>query len=414
MLFCSGAASYNSNMMKAYLIVLDSVGIGAAPDAQEYGDTGASTLAHTAQHAGGLALPTLQAMGLGNIPPLSDQKPIVGVDPTATPTAAYGAMRERSVGKDTTTGHWEIAGLALPQGLALFPAGPPSFPQDLVQTIEQHTGRKIIGNKAASGTAIIDELGAEHMQTGAWIAYTSADSVFQVAAHEEVVPLEELYAACAFIREQCNPLAVGRVIARPFVGTPGAFQRTNNRRDFSLPLPEPCIITHLARHGKHVVMVGKLDDIFPDTGFQESFHSENNAEAMEAVMQLAQRPRRTQDELYFINLIDFDMRYGHRRDPEGYARALEAADAFLATLLPHLAPDDCLMITADHGNDPTHTGSDHTREFVPLLVFGQQLQPAPLGVRDGFYDIAQSLATLFGVPPMKNGLDFIAPLRSSP
>ncbi|MFU8780386.1 MAG: phosphopentomutase [Kiritimatiellia bacterium] len=400
--------------MKTYLIVLDSVGIGAAPDADDYGDAGASSLAHTAQRAGGLNVPTLQSLGLGNIPPLTDGKAVAGVPLNPAPRAAYGALRERSVGKDTTTGHWEIAGLELTKGLALFPPEFPSFPPDLIAAIEQHTGRKIIGNKAASGTAIIDELGAEHMRTGAWIAYTSADSVVQIAAHEEIIPLDELYAACAFIRTACYPLSVGRVIARPFLGSPGEFERTNNRRDFSLPLPENTIITHLADHGKHVVLVGKLDDIFPETGFHESFHGENNPDAMDAVMQLAKRPSLTKDEFYFINFIDFDMRFGHRRDPAGYAAALENTDTFLAELLPLLGPDDCLLITADHGNDPTHAGSDHTREYVPLLVYGKNLRPTPLGVRNGFYDIAQSLAAFFGTPPMRRGTDFLTALRIAP
>ncbi len=393
--------------MKTYLIVLDSVGIGAAPDAADYGDAGASTLAHTAQSVGKLDLPTLQSLGLGNIPPHTDAKEITGVPSVTTPRAAFGAMQERSVGKDTTTGHWEIAGLELSKGLALFPPGPPSFPADLLSDIEKHTGRKLIGNKAASGTAIIDELGEEHMRTGALIAYTSADSVFQVAAHEEVVPLDELYAACAFIRNKCNPLAVGRVIARPFRGEPGNFQRTNHRRDFSLPVPEKTIITHLVEHAKHVTLVGKLDDIFPGTGFQESFHSENNPDAMRAVMELAKRPPLDKDELYFINFIDFDMRFGHRRDPAGYAAALEKTDAFLAELLPMLRSDDCLIITADHGNDPTHTGSDHTREYVPLLVYGEKIKAANLGICDGFFNIAQSIATWFNVPPMPRGENFI-------
>jgi phosphopentomutase len=398
--------------MKTYLIVLDSVGIGAAPDADLYGDAGASTLAHTAKHAGGLNLPTLQSFGLGNIPPLTDGKRIAGVAPVAAPIASFGAMQERSVGKDTTTGHWEIAGLELAKGLTLFPPDPPSFPQELVQSIEAHTGRALIGNKAASGTAIIDELGTKHMQTGALIAYTSADSVIQIAAHEEIIPLSELYAICSFIREKCNPMHVGRIIARPFLGTPGAFKRTNNRRDFSLPLPDTCIIPHLADAGMHVTLVGKLDDIFPETGFHESFHGENTPEAMEAVKALAQRAPLAKDEFYFINFIDFDMRFGHRRDPAGYAAALEQTDAFIATLLPMLADNDCVIITADHGNDPTHTGSDHTREYVPLLVYGKRLTPKPLGVRNGFYDVAQSIAGLFRAPPMPRGLDFLSPLRA--
>lgn len=392
--------------MKAFLIVLDSVGIGAAPDAGDYGDRGASTLAHTAAACGGLQLPTLQAMGLGNIPPLTDGLAIAGVPATPSPIAAFGAMRERSVGKDTTTGHWEIAGLHLQQPLHIFPPGPPSFPAALLDTLRRETGRDVIGNKAASGTAIIDALGETQLRTGAWIAYTSADSVVQIAAHEEKIPLDELYRACRIMREHCNPLQVGRVIARPYIGTPGNFTRTDNRRDFSLPLPERSILPHLAGLGINVITVGKLDDIFPDSGIGEAFHVENNPDAIAAVLKLARRqspdnPR----EFVFANLIDFDMRHGHRRDPHGYGKALEAADRFLAELLPLLADDDLLIITADHGNDPTFTGTDHTREYVPLLVYG--VTPGPLGVRDGFFDIAQSLATRFTAPPMPRGQSFL-------
>lgn len=394
--------------MKAFLIVLDSVGIGAAPDAGDYGDLGASTLAHTATACAGLALPTLQAMGLGNIPPLTDGQAIAGVPPAAAPIAGFGAMRERSVGKDTTTGHWEIAGLHLRQPLHIFPPGPPSFPATLLDTLRRETGRDVLGDKAASGTAIIDEYGEAQRMTGAWIAYTSADSVLQIAAHEETIPLAELYRACRCMREHCNPLQVGRVIARPYIGTPGHFTRTENRRDFSLPLPERSILPHLAGIGVNVITVGKLDDIFPDSGIAESFHVENNPDAITAVLALAGRkspaaPR----EFVFANLIDFDMRHGHRRDPRGYGQALERADRFLADLLPLMASGDLLIVTADHGNDPTFKGSDHTREYVPLLVYGKGVKLGPLGVRDGFFDIAQSLASLFDAPPMPLGQSFL-------
>ena len=393
--------------MKAFLIVLDSVGIGAAPDAADYGDAGASTLAHTAAACGGLRLPVLQSMGLGNIPPLTDGLEIAGVPPSSAPIAAFGAMRELSAGKDTTTGHWEIAGLRLTQGLHVFPPGPPSFPGELLDALHRETGREILGNKAASGTAIIDELGGTQMQTGAWIVYTSADSVVQIAAHEEIIPLEELYHACRIVRALCNPLQVGRVIARPYRGRPGAFTRTDNRRDFSLPLPEPSILPHLAAHGVKVITVGKLDDIFPDSGIRESFHVENNPDAIRAVLDLAQRQTVAPGEFVFANLIDFDMRFGHRRDPHGYGKALESADLFLGELLPLLGKDDLLMVTADHGNDPTFGGSDHTREYVPLLVAGGGITPSGLGIRNGFFDIAQSLAAYFNVPPMPRGRLFL-------
>lgn len=394
--------------MKVFLIVLDSVGIGAAPDAGDYGDIGASTLAHTAAACGGLSLPTLQAMGLGNIPPLTDGLAIAGVLPATSPTAAFGAMRERSVGKDTTTGHWEIAGLHLKHPLHIFPPGPPSFPAALLDTLRRETGRDVIGDKAASGTAIIEELGETQRRTGAWIVYTSADSVLQIAAHEETIPLAELYRACRIMREHCNPLQIGRVIARPYAGSAGHFNRTDNRRDFSLPLPERSILPHLAGVGVNVITVGKLDDIFPDSGIAESFHVENNPDAIDAVLKLARRqspgkPR----EFVFANLIDFDMRHGHRRDPQGYGLALEAADRFLTDLLPALADNDLLIITADHGNDPTFRGSDHTREYVPLLVHGKRVKPGTLGVRDGFFDIAQTLATFFATHPMPRGQSFL-------
>ncbi len=394
--------------MKTFLIVLDSVGIGEAPDAAEYGDAGASTLAHTAAACGGLRLPVLQAMGLGNIPSLTDGRALAGVPPVAAPRAAFGAMREMSAGKDTTTGHWEIAGLRLDQGLHLFPSGPPSFPSDLLAALQRETGRGILGDKAASGTAIIDELGPLQMQTGAWIVYTSADSVVQLAAHEDIIPLEDLYDACRFVRARCNPLQVGRVIARPYAGRPGAFTRTDNRRDFSLPLPAPSILRQLASHGVKVVTVGKLDDIFPDSGIAESFHVGNNPEAIRAVLALAGRPPADGATLIFANLIDFDMRYGHRRDPRGYGAALEAADDFVRQLLALLAADDLLLLTADHGNDPTFAGTDHTREYVPLLVYGRGVKPESLGVRQGFFDIAQSLAVRFCVPAMPRGVSFLA------
>lgn len=399
------ATGSNNNDMKAFLIVLDSVGIGAAPDADQYGDAGANTLAHIGQAVGGLRLPTLESLGLGNIPAiLPGGLAIRGVVPVAQAIGGYGAMQERSRGKDTTTGHWEMAGLLLEKRLHLFPPGPPSFPEALLKEFERRTGRRTIGNKAASGLAIIHELGPQQIREGAWIVYTSADSVFQIAAHEDVIPLPTLYEGCRIARELCNPYAVGRVIARPFVGTPGAFKRTENRRDFSYPLPEPTILVCLSRHGIPVITVGKLDDIFPDSGIRESFHVENTPDAQRDILTLAARP----DSFFcFANLIDFDMLYGHRRDSAGYAGALERTDQFLAELLTKLGPDDLLIITADHGNDPTFKGSDHTREFVPLLTRGISQQNRSLGIRDGFYDIAQTLAALFKIPPMPRGVSFL-------
>ncbi len=391
--------------MRAFLIVLDSVGIGAAPDAGAYGDAGANTLAHVARAVAGLRLPFLQSLGLGNIPALLPGGiPIAGVPPHPAPEGAYGAMQERSRGKDTTTGHWEMTGLLMERGFHVFPKGPPSFPDALIREFQRRTGRQVLGNKAASGIAIIAEWGPRQIAGGEWIVYTSADSVFQIAAHEDVIPLAELYDACRVARELCNPLLVGRVIARPYIGTPGAFRRTENRRDFSYPLPEPTLLDRLHAAALPVLTVGKLDDIFAGSGISESFHVENNPDACSAVLAVA---RRTGPLFCFANLIDFDMQYGHRRDPAGYARALEAADLFLGELLRNLAPDDLLIVTADHGNDPTFRGSDHTREFVPLLAAGPALKGVPLGIRDGFFDVAASIAAFFGIAPLQRGRSFL-------
>ena len=391
--------------MRAFLIILDSVGIGEAPDAGDYGDAGANTLAHTARAAGGLNLPALESMGLGNIPELLPKGlPIQGVNAVANPKAGFGAMQEKSRGKDTTTGHWEIAGLEMPEGFRLFPADYPSFPRELVETFENRTGRKVIGNRAASGTRIIEELGNTHLRDGTWIVYTSGDSVFQVAAHEDVVPLGELYSACKTARELCDDYYVGRVIARPFLGRPGAFERTENRKDYSYRLPEPTVLDMLQKHQVNVTTVGKLDDVFDHQGITTSFHVENNADAAKLVLQCAARGDKG---LIFANLIDFDMLYGHRRDPGGYAAALVSADRFVAELMSGLTARDLLIITADHGNDPTFTGTDHTREFVPLLVYRGGEHGGSLGLRQGFYDVAQSLAAFFGINPATRGKSFL-------
>ncbi len=391
--------------MKVILIVLDSVGIGAAPDAADYGDAGANTLGHIAQASpGGLRLPHLQRLGLGNIPALlPDGQPLAGVPPAGAPAADYGAMREISVGKDTTTGHWEIAGLRLPEGFTLFPPGPPSFPEKLTGEFSRRTGRGILGNKAASGTAIIEELGGRQMQTGDWIIYTSADSVMQIAAHEEVIPPEELYRGCAIARELCNPLRVGRVIARPFIGRPGGFERTARRRDFSLPPPEPFVMERLTAAGQPVAMIGKLEDIYAGRGLTQSFHTGNNRDSQQKVLELAAAQP---SGMIMANFIDFDMLYGHRRDAAGYARALEQTDSFFGELLPRLGADDRLIVTADHGNDPTFTGTDHTREYVPLLVYRPNGPGKALGIRQGFFDIARTLADWFNLPPWPRGRSF--------
>ena len=391
--------------MKAILIVLDSVGIGEAPDAADYGDAGSATLPHIAGEAGGLALPTLQSLGLGNIPPLlPNGLPIEGCPAVEKPSASYGAMREISEGKDTITGHWEIAGLEIIPGFHDFPKQYPSFPKELTDALEKETGRAVIGNKAASGTAIIGELGEEHMRTGAWIAYTSADSVMQLAAHKDVIPLDELYRGCEIARRLCDPLKVGRVIARPFTGRPGAFQRTEDRRDYAYTPEEPLITEHLYEAGIPVYAVGKIEDIVAHRGITESIHSGSTAESQNVVEQFMKKEG---GGFIFANFIDFDMLYGHRRDPAGYAEALRQTDAWLSGFLPSLGTDDVLILTADHGNDPTYKGTDHTREYVPLLMYRPAQPGKCLGVRNGFYDIAQSLAVLFGLEPIPRGKSFI-------
>ncbi|MBN1557721.1 MAG: phosphopentomutase [Lentisphaerae bacterium] len=391
-------------MSRALLIVLDSVGIGAAPDAGVYGDTGANTLAHIGEAVGGLRLPVMAGLGLGHIPALlPGGLPIPGVPAAARPRGDFGALQEVSVGKDTTTGHWELAGLLLEKGFRVFPPQAPSFPDPLIRTFAERTGRGILGNKAASGTAIIQELGEAHRRTGRWIVYTSADSVFQLAAHEETVPLQELYRACTVARELCNPYNIGRVIARPFTGPrAGAFTRTENRRDYAMPPPEPTLLDRLQQAGVPTTTVGKLDDVFAHRGIDRACHVENNPGAEAALLEWAAQG----SGFVFGNLIDFDMLYGHRRDPRGYANALEQADRFLGALITRLTPDDLLIVTADHGNDPTFRGTDHTREYVPLLVHHAGSDGRSLGVRRGFYDAAASVAAWFGLPPLPRGTPF--------
>ena len=378
--------------MKAVLIILDSVGIGSAPDAAEYGDAGASTLPHLAAAAGGVQLPTMQKMGLGNVPGLLPAKEkIAGVPPEPKPIASYGAMREMSDGKDTITGHWEIAGLEVDPGFYGFPPAN-SFPKDLIAAFEKETGRKLIGNKAASGTAIIDELGPEHLQTGALICYTSADSVFQIAAHEEVVPVPELYRYCEIARRLCDPLRVGRVIARPFVGKPGAFKRTENRKDFAYLPSEPTILERLTAKGIPVYAVGKIEDIYCHRGIAESIHTGNNADSQALVEKWTKEKT---DGLIVANFIDYDMVYGHRRDAKGYAHSLELTDQWLAKYLPLVKEGDMLILTADHGIDPSFPGTDHTREYVPVLFYHKNIIPEDLELKIGFDYIANEIKKWF-------------------
>lgn len=389
---------------RVFLIVLDSVGIGAAPDAEDYGDEGAATLQHCASACGGLRLPTFQALGLGNIPDLISAESIQGIEPTAHPLSSFGAMRERSKGKDTITGHWEIAGLDLNPGFKLFPTEEPAFPEEITAPFVERTGRPILGNRHGSGTRIVEELGEDALTQGAFIVYTSADSVFQIAAHTDVIPLEELYAACEIARELCNPFKVGRVIARPFVGSPGAFTRTKDRKDYAYPTEENTILQHCAAHDVPVYSVGKIEDIFANRGITQGWHTASNTESMAKTRELI---RELDHGFVFANFIDFDMLYGHRRDPAGYGRCLEETDAWLAAILPDLRDGDILMITADHGNDPTFKGTDHTREYVPLLVTQPGQSGETLGIRDGFYDIAQSIAEAFALAEMPRGRSFL-------
>lgn len=391
--------------MRVVLVILDSVGIGEAPDAAAFGDVGAATLPHIAQAVGGLSLPFLQSLGLGCIPGVVPAgKAIKGVLPADRPLASWGAMQEVSEGKDTITGHWELAGIDLNPGFGLFPAASPSFPEELIQAFTEQTGRGVIGNKAASGTGIVDELGEEHMRTGKWIVYTSADSVFQIAAHADVIPLEELYRGCEIARTLCDPYRVGRVIARPFNGEPGAFERMKDRRDFAYEPTEPLILERVKEAGIPVFAIGKIEDIYAHRGITESDHTGNTETSQAALTRFTKE----HDHGFMVaNFIDFDMIYGHRRDPEGYARALEQTDAYFADYVSLLNDDDVLIITADHGNDPTFKGTDHTREYVPLLVYQRSRPGQPLGLRIGFYDVAQSVASQFGLSPMPRGLSFL-------
>jgi phosphopentomutase len=367
---------------KAILLVLDGVGIGELPDAADYGDEGSNTLVNMAKAVGGLNLPNLQRMGLGNI----DQ--IEGIPPAEKPIACYGKMREVSAGKDTTTGHWEIAGIIREKP---FPTYPNGFPPEIIEAFEKAIGRKVLGNKPASGTAIIEELGEEHLRTGYPIVYTSADSVFQIAAHEEIVPVEQLYEWCRIAREILRgEHEVARVIARPFIGTPGNFKRTPRRRDFSVPPPYPTLLDALTEAGLKVVTVGKVDDIFAGRGVTFAVHTSDNRDGMQQVETLT-----AQGDFDFLwcTLVDFDTVYGHRNNPQGFAQALREFGEWLGNFLLKLREGDLLIITADHGNDPTTPSTDHSREYVPLLIWTPSLKEGkPLGVRQTFADVAATIA----------------------
>jgi phosphopentomutase len=379
------------------VIVLDSVGIGEAPDAAAFGDVGSHTLGNIARVVGGLKTPYLETMGLANIAILE------GVIPQAAPTAAYGKMAEVSPGKDTTTGHWELMGLHLKKPFPLYPNG---FPPEVMERFEAEIGRGWLGNYPASGTVIIDELGEEHIRTGEVIVYTSGDSVFQIAAHEEVIPVEELYRICRIAREILRgDHEVSRVIARPFVGTPGQFVRTANRRDFSVLPPEPTTLDSLKEARLMVYAVGKIEDIFAGQGITEAVHTQDNMDGVDKTI-AAMRERR-QRGLIFTNLVDFDAKFGHRNNPAGYANALVEFDRRLPEIMRALADDDILVITADHGNDPTTPSTDHSREYVPVLITGAQVRAGVnIGVRESFADLAATIADVLNVNPPPQGVSF--------
>jgi len=372
--------------MRACLIVLDSAGIGHAPDAADYGDGGANTIGHILEALPDLRLPALRHLGLDAALAMAASRPI---PPDSLPSAsAVGVLSERSAGKDTTTGHWELAGIVLEEPFAVFR----EFPRELVTAIEREAGVTFIGNFPASGTAILEQLGAEHLATGHPILYTSADSVLQIAAHEDIIPPERLYALCAIARKHADPLRIGRVIARPFLGVTGNFRRTAHRHDFSL-VPPASVLDALDGAGIPVTGVGKIGDIFAGRGIARSFPTGSNAHGMESTAQLWDELR---DGLLFVNLVDFDMLFGHRRDVPGYGLALAEFDAWLTGFLDRVIPGDLLMITADHGNDPTWPGTDHTRERVPLFQVGGGVSGS-LGISDSFAQVAATLARHFGV-----------------
>lgn len=385
-------------LTRIIIVVMDSVGAGALPDAAEYGDLGADTLGNIARCNGGLFLPTLAELGLGCI------RPLEGVDAADRPLASYGRMAEISRGKDTTSGHWEMAGCPLFQAFPVYPHG---FPAEVVARIEALTGRRVIGNKAASGTEIIAELGEEHLRTGALIVYTSADSVLQIAAHEDVVPVDKLGAIARLVRKEVcrGEHAVGRIIIRPFVGVPGRFVRTANRHDYSLEPPAPTVLDRLQASGRMTVGVGKIGDIFAGRGLTASHPTKSNDHGMATLEALVREERR--EGLIFANLVEFDSLYGHRNDCRGYARALERLDGQFALLLPQLADSDLLVVTADHGCDPTVAGTDHTREYVPLLAYAPGRPGRDLGLRSTFADLAATVAENFALEPLPYGTSFL-------
>lgn len=381
---------------------MDSVGIGEAPDAKKFGDEGSDTLGHIAEKMDGLHMPNMAKLGLSNI------REIKGIPIQDGPLAYYTKMQEASNGKDTMTGHWEIMGLHIETPFKVFPEG---FPKELLDEIEKRTGRGILGNKPASGTEILDELGEEHMKTGKLIIYTSADSVLQIAAHEEIVPIDELYKICEIARELTldEKYMVGRIIARPFVGEPGNFTRTSNRHDYALKPFERTVMNELSDSGLDVIAIGKISDIYDGEGVTQSLRTKSNMDGMDKLVETLEMDFTG---LSFLNLVDFDALFGHRRDPIGYGKALEEYDARLPEVFEKLTDDDLLIITADHGNDPVHSGTDHTREYVPLLVYNKKMDVGKeLPIRSTFADVGATVADNFNVTPPKHGKSFLAEIN---
>ncbi|WFD09013.1 phosphopentomutase [Tepidibacter hydrothermalis] len=381
---------------RVVLIVMDSVGIGELPDAKKFGDDGVNTLGNIIKAYDDIQIPNLTKLGICNIDGFEQVKEI------ESPIGAFGKCAEVSQGKDTTTGHWEMVGLRVDEPFKTFPNG---FPKDVIDEFESKTGRKVIGNKPASGTAILDELGEQHMKTGEVIVYTSADSVFQIAAHEEIVPLDELYKMCKIARKiMMGDNALARIIARPFVGEPGNFTRTANRRDFSLDPSADTILDNIKESGQDVIAVGKIEDIFNGKGITEAVHTKSN---MDGVDQTIEYMKKDNKGFIFTNLVDFDSKYGHRRNVKGYKEAIEELDSRIPEVIENLKDEDILILTADHGNDPTYKGTDHTREYIPVLVYGKSVKNGVnIGIRKTFSDIGATVADILGAKLPSNGESF--------
>lgn len=382
---------------RVILIILDSVGMGALPDADKYGDVGADTLGHVAKFNGGLKLPNMESIGLGLI------EGIQNINKVSNPLGCYGKFYEASNGKDTVTGHWEMVGVKSEIPLPTYPNG---FPPEIIKEFEEKTGRKVIGNKPASGTEILDELGEEQLKTGSLIVYTSADSVFQIAAHEDIIPIEELYKYCEIARNMLTgDNAVARVIARPYLGEPGNFSRTSNRKDYALLPPHATALDKLQESGVKVMAVGKIEDIFSGKGIYSAVHTKDNMDGVDKTLDYMKTEK---DGLIFTNLVDFDMKWGHRNDPKSYGKGLEDFDVRLKEIMQNMESDDILFITADHGCDPTYPGTDHTREYVPFLAYGEPLKKGyNLGTKVGFFNMGQTICDIFNSEKIINGDSFL-------